>query len=57
MVSKCWDGSLHNIELPTGKTVLVGNERKEKVECELFWFKIFDPLFGSQSMINPRKGS
>jgi hypothetical protein len=56
MVSKCRHGSLHNVESPTGESMLVCGKREEQVECEFFGFKVFEPFFGSQSMVEPRKG-
>jgi len=36
--------------------MLVGNEREEKIESELFGLKVFDPLLRSKTMVEPRKG-
>ena len=33
--------------------MLIGNECEEEVECELLWLEVSDPLFGSQSMVEP----
>ena len=37
--------------------MLVGNECEEEVEGKLFGLEVFDPLCGSQSMVEPREGS
>jgi hypothetical protein len=57
MVSKYRHGSFHNIESPTRKSMLIGSERKKEIEGELFWFEVFYPFFGPQSVVEPRKGS
>jgi len=48
-------GSFDDIESPTGKPMSVGNKCKEEIECEFFGSKVFDPLRGSKSMVEPRK--
>jgi len=50
-------GFFDDVESPTGETMLIGSEYKEEIECELFWLEVFDPFFGSQSMIEPGEGS
>jgi len=35
--------------------MLIGGKREEQIEGEFFWFEVFEPLVGSQSMINPRE--
>jgi hypothetical protein len=54
---KHWHSTLDDVEPPTGETVLVSNEREEEVESELFGFEVSDPLFGTQSMVEPSEGS
>ena len=46
-----------DVESPAGESALVGNECEEEIECEFFGLKIFEPLFGSQSMVEPCEGS
>ena len=46
-------GSSDDVESPAGESVLVGNECEEEIEGEFFGFKVYEPLFGSQSMIEP----
>ena len=50
-------GSFDDVESPTGESILVGNECEEEIESELFGFEVFEPLFGSQSMVEPGKRS
>jgi hypothetical protein len=57
IVVKHWHDTLDDVESPAGETVLVSNESKEEVESELFGGEVSDPLFGTQSMIEPREGS
>jgi hypothetical protein len=52
-----WHCSFDDIESPTGESVLVGNNRKEEVECELFRFEVFNPLLRSKAMVEPSEGS
>jgi len=40
-----------------GESALVGNECEEEIECEFSGLKVFEPLFGSQSMVEPCEGS
>jgi hypothetical protein len=53
MSAKHGHGSFDDVESPTGKSVLVGDQRKEEIECEFFRLEVSDPLFGSQSMVEP----
>jgi hypothetical protein len=46
-----------DVESPTGETMLIGNECEEEIESELFGFEVGEPLFGSQSMVEPGEGS
>jgi hypothetical protein len=57
VVSKCWHGSLHDVESPAGETMLISGKCEEQVESKLFWIEVFDPLFGSQSVVDPCKGA
>jgi len=50
-------GMFDDVESPAGESALVGNECEEEIECEFFGLKIFEPLFGSQSMVEPCEGS
>jgi hypothetical protein len=57
MLVKHRHGSFDVVESPAGESVLVGGKCEEKIESELFGFKVFEPLFGSQSMVKPSEGS
>jgi len=50
-------GTFDDVESPAGESELIGGECEEEIESELLGFKVFEPLFGSQSMVEPSEGS
>jgi hypothetical protein len=53
MLMKHRHGSFDDVEPPAGESMLIGNNCKEEVESKFFGLEVLDPLFGSQSMVEP----